>query len=532
MPQITAQRVFLTILLMGAFSCAGVFAGYMTGTEITIRSAQQKLNRYAANIMTRAEASSAESRMVLEEMNASTYSFCSDQELMYLRKLAFESEYLKELARVRSGKIICSAMLGRLPAPLGLPNPVVTQKDETQIYPHISSFHMENYELLGLQLHDSLVVFRPHTLMDLNASPFHYSVVVPASSGTDFASIFGDKLQIHPDLLIRDGEGKDGQTLYATRCSNRFFNCLVAYTTVPEVIQVNTSNMAGFIVMGGLIGLGCGFVTLLLYFRRMSPKQQLQRAIREDQLHVVYQPIIHLSDQRLVGAEALVRWTDRDGVPQNPEVFVKLAEESGLIWNLTERVLRHAIRDMSKLMRAYPDFKVNINISASDLSNPQFASLLQHLLRRARILPGNIGLELTERSTADHEIALSAILALRSFGYSIFIDDFGTGYSSLSYLHELAVDGIKIDRSFTNAIATEAVISSILPQILEMAKSLNLKVVVEGIETKEQANYFQINFPDACAQGWLLGRPIPAEEFYKIYAQPKKASKSLVHSSQ
>ena len=119
---------------------------------------------------------------------------------------------------------------------------------------------------------------------------------------------------------------------------------------------------------------------------------------------------------------------------------------------------------------------------------------------------------------------MDAILHLRQKGHVVHIDDFGTGYSSLAYLHDLSVDGIKIDRAFTNAIGTQAVTLSIIPQILAMAASLKLQVIVEGIETSLQADYFAASEPPVLAQGWLFGRPVPMAEFLRLLAEDDKKS--------
>ena len=138
--------------------------------------------------------------------------------------------------------------------------------------------------------------------------------------------------------------------------------------------------------------------------------------------------------------------------------------------------------------------------------------MLENELQRNGVRPEGFSIEITESSTARRGVAIETIQRLRQRGHSVHIDDFGTGYSSLSYLHELSVDAIKIDRSFTQSIGTESVTLFILPQILAMAEALQLLVIVEGIETAQQADYF---LADARAkilgQGWLFGRPVPVE---------------------
>jgi sensor c-di-GMP phosphodiesterase-like protein len=180
----------------------------------------------------------------------------------------------------------------------------------------------------------------------------------------------------------------------------------------------------------------------------------LRRALRRNLLTVVYQPIVDVKTGKILGAEALARWTDEDGQYIRPDVFVAAAEELGFIGKLTRVVLRLIVGELGNFLRANPEFHVNVNIAAADLADPQFLPMLEKLLRKHGIAAKSINLELTERSTADHHLAISSIGKLRELGHEFYIDDFGTGYSSLSYLNELAVDAIKIDRAFTDAIGT------------------------------------------------------------------------------
>jgi sensor c-di-GMP phosphodiesterase-like protein len=146
--------------------------------------------------------------------------------------------------------------------------------------------------------------------------------------------------------------------------------------------------------------------------------------------------------------------------------------------------------------------------------------MLEQSMDREGVSAASVMIEITESSTALHQVAMEAIRHLRRLGHGVHIDDFGTGYSSLSYLHDLSVDAIKIDRSFTRAIGTDAVTVSILPQILAMATTLHLQVIVEGIETSQQAGYFSGGAKTILGQGWFFGHPVPPEEFLELMAAP------------
>ena len=147
---------------------------------------------------------------------------------------------------------------------------------------------------------------------------------------------------------------------------------------------------------------------------------------------------------------------------------------------------------------------------------------LAHALEEVQLPTQCLGIEISETGTAHQQIAMDAILQLRRRGHRVYIDDFGTGYSSLNYLRELAIDAIKIDRSITKAIGTDSVSVAMLPEILRMASDLDLQVVVEGIETTEQAQYFIRTGRHFLAQGWIFGRPLPLEEFRRLLAEDQK----------
>jgi sensor c-di-GMP phosphodiesterase-like protein len=148
--------------------------------------------------------------------------------------------------------------------------------------------------------------------------------------------------------------------------------------------------------------------------------------------------------------------------------------------------------------------------------DPQFLPMLAEAVVKANVRPCSLNLEVTETSAANHEDAMESIRELRRMGFGISIDDFGTGYSNLSYLLYLSADTIKIDKAFTRTIGTDAVSAGLLPQMIGMARTMNLAVVVEGIESPRQADYFPTDNIRIYGQGWLYGRPVPAGEFFGL----------------
>jgi sensor c-di-GMP phosphodiesterase-like protein len=290
------------------------------------------------------------------------------------------------------------------------------------------------------------------------------------------------------------------------------------YTSVAEALRSENDKVTGAIASGCVVGALFGLLLSLAYQQQTSLYQQLHRAIRKDKVDVHYQPIVDLETGAVVGAEALARWTDDDGFSVPPDVFVKIAEDRGFINALTKVVVTRALRDFAGVLRARPDFRLNVNVTANDLSDPHFLPMLAGALRETEVAAASLAIEITESCTARKQVAIQTIRELRRRGHGVHIDDFGTGYSSLAYLNELSVDTIKIDRAFTQTIGTEAVTVGILPQILEMADVLHLQIIVEGIETPEQASYFIAGDRPVLAQGWLFGFPVSAAEFLRAMA--------------
>jgi len=265
-----------------------------------------------------------------------------------------------------------------------------------------------------------------------------------------------------------------------------------------------------------MAGACLGIVFCFLRRRSRALEQQLRRALAEEKLKLVYQPIVDLATKKIVGAEALARWTTNEGVSVSPEIFIRAAEEHGFAGSVTNLVLRRALKEFGDVFKQIPDFRLSINVAASDLMDPEFLPMLDEVVKKAGVPAGSLAFEVTERSAADSEDALESIRSLRRRGHHISIDDFGTGYSNLSYLLYLSADTIKIDKAFIRAIGTDAVTVAILPQIIAMARSLNLSVVVEGIESEGQAAYFPTANLKIYGQGWLYGRPTPAPEFLRL----------------
>ncbi len=510
------KRFLVNQLAAVAMAALGLGAGYLLGCVFSLQVASNWLDRYAKLWAEQDDASYGEARSVLTVLSTSPYSYCSNAEIAYYRGLVSHSQFLKDAGRIRGGKIECSAAVGRPSRSLIQVTPDSSLSDGTISYSNFPSLRDSGLKITALQLGTAYVSFAS----ELPASPGPIPMQITAAFKSAGNALPGSAVsQSVVDKALNwsaNGSSRLGDKLYATRCSTLHTNCVTASTSITEAAHKETGVVAGSTAAGGALGILLGMLLSFSLRHNRDLVQQLRRAVQRDQLQLVYQPIVVLSTREIVGAEALARWTDEDGNEVDPEIFVKLAEENGFVGTLTKSVLRHALQDFSKTLQNRPGFRISVNVAGADLDDPAFLPMLDESLKRAKVKPESVVIEISEKSTSKSEAAMETIRILRRMGHSIHIDDFGTGYSNLDKLLYLFADTIKIDKAFTGVIGTESVAVAILPQILAMAKSLNLEVVVEGVETDRQADYFPEAQPQIYGQGWLYGRPVTSERFHSL----------------
>lgn len=263
----------------------------------------------------------------------------------------------------------------------------------------------------------------------------------------------------------------------------------------------------------GLILLG-GFVYALVRYTRyrLSMGALLRKALVRGRVKAAYQPVVDLRTRRCVGAEALARWKLEGGEVIPPDEFIPMAEREGLMPEVTLAVLANPLRELRPLLAQYPTLSINLNVSPEDLRSDVFVRLLGERLERSGLPERSFKLEITERALVNTDLARSMIRRLRERGHEVAVDDFGTGFSSLSYLSTFELDWLKIDKSFVDAIGTGAATSHVIVHVIEMARSLGLRTVAEGVETEEQVQWLIAHGVDL-GQGYYFSRPLTAEQF-------------------
>ncbi len=247
--------------------------------------------------------------------------------------------------------------------------------------------------------------------------------------------------------------------------------------------------------------------------RRLMLETYLRRAMQNNELSLHYQPV-HNRKGKVIGAEALLRWTHPELGPISPEEFIPLAEEIGIIIPIERWVLQQACKDAVDFQKSVPrKFYIAINISSLQCRNEQCHVMLQEALSESHIAPENITLEITERVMMESTETVMAILnEVKGMGVMLAVDDFGTGYSSLSYLKQFPIDVLKIDRAFISELPSDRDDVALVEAIVAMAHSLNLEVVAEGVETQQQYTFLQSLGCDQL-QGFHFSEALPRQEF-------------------
>jgi EAL domain-containing protein (putative c-di-GMP-specific phosphodiesterase class I)/GGDEF domain-containing protein len=253
--------------------------------------------------------------------------------------------------------------------------------------------------------------------------------------------------------------------------------------------------------------------------RRLELERELCEAIERGQIVPYYQPKVDAVTERVVGVEALARWKHPERGLISPAEFIPIAEENGLIIEIGQAVLRQACRDAMQWQRlGIPPVRVAVNLSPAQFVQPDLVERVAEILDETGLPADLLELELTESMLMhDAEAAVQILCRFERMGISLAIDDFGTGYSSLSYLRRLPIDALKIDRSFVGDVNVNPDDAAIATSIILLGRSLKLRVIAEGVETRKQLEFLRVMQCDEI-QGFLYSPPVPADRIVELFA--------------
>jgi EAL domain-containing protein (putative c-di-GMP-specific phosphodiesterase class I) len=242
-------------------------------------------------------------------------------------------------------------------------------------------------------------------------------------------------------------------------------------------------------------------------------ESSLRSALAKEQLFLMYQPQMDIATGRIIGLEALLRWQHPDLGLVPPDKFIRIAENCGLIVPIGEWVLRTACGQARKWQdEGLPAVSIAVNVSAVQFRQEGFCALIRKVLEDTGLAPQCLELELTEGLLlANADVTVSVLQDLKAMGVTLAIDDFGTGYSSFSYLRQFHISKLKIDRLFIRDVAVKPDDAAITAAIISMAKSLNLKVIAEGVENEAQMSFLRAHHCDEI-QGYYFSKPLTVDK--------------------
>ncbi|MCK4704414.1 MAG: EAL domain-containing protein, partial [Gammaproteobacteria bacterium] len=255
---------------------------------------------------------------------------------------------------------------------------------------------------------------------------------------------------------------------------------------------------------------------------RIKIERELRVALHSEQLSLHYQPQISSADLKVIAMEALLRWNHPEQGMISPEIFIPIAEDAGIIYELGKWVIDESCRQLIAWKSdGFTGYRIAINLSTKQLQSESLADDIQSIMKKHQVTGNEMELEITETAAmSDPEQAIQQLGALRELGIQLSIDDFGTGYSSLAYLKQLPIQSLKLDKSFVHDIETDPNDAAICTATIALAHNLDLTVVAEGIETKMQLDFLTEHGCDYL-QGYYFSKPLPADEMSEFLSQHK-----------
>ena len=481
----------------------------------SIATEEQRLAELARVLGERTEQIIVDVRDTLNAFNSSSVDKCSDSHISTMHEVAIAKPYIRAIGYWRAAERLCG--VGYIQAIELKPSRADRIYDSGVIawWPS-SQTSVGGVQLFLMRYGDHDMAIDPRMLLGTTTVWEHQAGLWV--EGLPMAQTAPDADLPPPDTI------PVGLTL--DQKNNRLVSRFSLGTIFPidivaveSIVSFRDRYLSALLAAAGLgLVLSAVWIYLVLWYsrHRLSLPTQLREALANARIEAYYQPVVELSSGRCVGAEVLARWIRADGEMVRPDVFIPIAEEAGLVPEITLSMLAATLHDLGALLRDHPQLCININLAPEDLMSDKFMRALTHSLQQHVVPASSIKLEITERTMVNTDRSRKLIREFRRLGHKVAVDDFGTGYSSLAYLQSFELDTLKIDKSFVDAIGTEAVTNHVISHVIDMAKSLSLDIIAEGIETVQQASWL-IDQGVEYGQGFLFSASIPASEFREYF---------------
>jgi sensor c-di-GMP phosphodiesterase-like protein len=496
-----------------------VTAMHVLGGRRARQRGEAELAQTADAVLGRAEFVFSRAEDALKSLQPGVDAACPEHTVDQLRRVVFRDRYVRETGIVdEAGRLTCTSW-----GPVASP-PVISAALRRP--PGAAGLAVRGPGRTAVMGDPSLILSLPLAGGgEVNALVDPEELVFPAA-GSGVGASGGGLAVSGADGSVLAALGPGGAAAPAgagwftvTRTSPRY-GLRVAATARPEWLMRSWErDFPTFLAIGTLASLGMLTVVFGIARRRLSFGQELSDALARREFTLHYLPVVDLATGRCTGAVALLRWSHPERGLVRPDLFIPLAEETGLILPLTLFVVKRAGEELRDLVRGRPDFRVTINLAAVHLKSEDALGPVLDACARPGLGAERFVFEVTEReSLADaSENVRTAFDRIRSVGATIVLDDFGMGYGSLDYLNRFRFDGLKIDRTFVAAIGTGSLKVSLVDAVVAMGRSLRLTIVAEGVETEAQRAYLEdhgVRF----VQGHLFQRAAPAADLAAFLA--------------
>lgn len=494
MRNLMAVSTAITIFLFG------ILISWMQVLHFDLANASESAKKASNNIELLLDEATKESN------SASTYlsSPCTSTVNQALHRLSIDSPHVRIISLIKNGKMSCSSYAG--------------------IEPYQVNFSRYTERRLALSSGNAISPGVPILVLLSSYS----QGVVATSLNTSYVAEYLTLLSVDRNFYFRVGDSilsptnkllnqnKLPDKIRIERSSRYPFAILYSgRTTLPLTFVIEK----GWMVMGGffIVGILSGAAVWRYALQTPTLYENLKHAIQDREIVPFYQPIISVVTKKVTGIEVLARWKHPSGIIIPPDIFIPLAEQSGLILPLTQNLMRQVANDLSPIIgRLSNPFHIGINISTAHVSHPEFINDCRDLLSKLNHSSVHLVAEITERESFESTPAFrEMLLNLRKLNVSIALDDFGTGYSNLRYLNDLPINFIKIDKSFVNRIDSNPDSTVLVNCVIEMARTLRLEIIAEGVETEFQAKYLTSKGVDYL-QGYFFSKPLSAVAFIRL----------------
>jgi sensor c-di-GMP phosphodiesterase-like protein len=503
--------------ILGALAAGLPILGMLWVTWSLARADEQRLlDTVTERLLVRAARSAKEAETAIDRLAQSNEPPCSPRSIGFMQSEVFNTLTIEEMGYFEGGVLRCTSW-----GNTGLNFPATRPDFQTQsgldVTLSVRPALRDGTPKLAYRKGAYNALVDPARFVDvITERKLHMAVAT--RDGRVFAQTDGAGLDVLRDLAAQESSLRDDR--YASSIARSRDWIAVAVEPRPPLFA--TVRREQLVMFPLALFLAAVMVSTVVWFsrRRLSLRGEIETAVHRKEFTVHYQPLIDLKSGTCIGAEALVRWQRPDRSWIRPDLFIPVAEQSGLIQKITGLVIDEIGRDIGILLASNPYLHIAINLAAADLSDGSFLPLIEKMVREHALRPDQIWLEATERGLLKYDIVSETISRARNTGYVICIDDFGTGYSSLQHLQHLEFDVLKIDKSFVDSIGVSSPKSAVINHIIEMAKSLHVSIVAEGVERPDQAEYLNERHVDF-GQGWLFSRALARDDFVSFVSRSR-----------